>query len=128
MKPLLFIHLLALLVIACSCQLKKAKDEVMDFIPGTYIRFSQHEYGTEYDTIAISLQNNSAKGYKIVRKWKYERVLDSQPVEPEYKRVTTAAIYSTKNKFLRETETGDIYSFDTKENLLFNGPIKYKKL
>lgn len=128
MKQLLFIHLLALLVIACSCQLKKVKDEVMDFIPGTYIRFSQHEFGTEYDTLIISLQNSSAGEYKIVRKWKYERVLDGQPIEPEYKRAITAAIYSTENKFLRETETGSIYSFDTREKLLFNGPIKYKKL
>jgi hypothetical protein len=128
MKPLLFIHLLALLLIAWSCQLKKGKDGFVNFIPGTYIRFSQHEFGTEYDTLVISLQNSSTNEFKIIRKWKYERVLDGQPIEPEYKWVITAAIYSTENKFLRETETGDIYSFDTKEKLLFNGPIKYKKL
>lgn len=128
MKALLLIHLLALLLIAWGCQVKSGKKEVLDFIPGTYIRFSQHEFGTEYDTLVISLQNSSASEYKILRKWKYERVLDGQPIEPEYKRVITAAIYSTENKFLRETETGDTYSFDTKEKLLFNGPIKYKKL
>lgn len=128
MKALLLIHLLALLLIAWSCQVKSGKKEVLDFIPGTYIRFSQHEFGTEYDTLVISLQNSSASEYKLLRKWKYERVLDGQPIEPEYKRVITAAIYSTENKFLRETETGDTYSFDTKEKLLFNGPIKYKKL
>lgn len=128
MKALLLIHLLALLLIAWSCQVKNGKDEVLDFIPGTYIRFSQHEFGTEYDTLVISLQNSSAREYKIIRKWKYERILDGQPIEPEYKRATTAAIYNADNKFLRETETGDIYSFDMKENLLFNGPIKYKKL
>lgn len=125
-KYILMIHLLILFWIY-GCREPKP-DPVREFIPGTYIRFSQHEFGTEYDTLVISLQNNSANEYKIIRKWKYERVLDGQPIEPEYKRVITAAIYSIENNFLRETETGDIYSFDTKEKLLFNGPLKYKKL
>ncbi|WP_276502901.1 hypothetical protein [Terrimonas pollutisoli] len=123
MKTLLLIHLVLLLLAACSSQ-----DEMQTFIPGTYIRFSQHEYGTEYDTLVITPQNKTANEYKILRKWKYERVLDGSPIEPEYKRLTTSGIYNTKHKLLQETETGDMFSFDVRGKLLFNGPTKYQKL
>lgn len=127
MKLILFLHIMILLVI-CSCGSFSATDEVKEFIPGTYTRFSQHEYGTEHDTMIITLQNSSANEYKILRKWKYERVLDGSAIEPEYKRVTTSGIYSVKNKVLQETETGVLFSFDVKGKLLFNGSTKYQKL
>jgi len=126
MKCFLIFHLLILLLF-CGCTEFKP-DPIENFIPGTYIRFSQHEYGTENDTLVITMQNNSANEYTILRKWKYERVLDGQKIQPEYKRLTTSAIYNGKHKLLQETETGDIYSFDLKEKLLFNGPTKYQKL
>ena len=126
MKILLSAHILALLLYGCG--LIKTNDEVQEFIPGTYIRFSQHEYGTEYDTLVISLQNKTANEYKILRKWKYERMLDGEKIEPEYKRSLTSGIYNSTHKLLQENETSNIYSFDVKQKILFNGPIKYQKL
>ena len=124
MKLLLTIYIILMLA-ACSLLLK---DDTQTFIPGTYTRASQHEFGTEYDTLVISLQNQSANEYNIVRKWKYERVLDGERAEPEYKLQTTSGIYNARYKLLEETESGDIFSFDVKEKLLFNGPTKYQKL
>ena len=126
MKILLLVHLC--LVLLYSCGMIITKDEVREFIPGTYIRFSHHEFGTEHDTLVITIQNQSANEYKIIRKWKYERVLDGLPMKAEYKRLTTSGIYNTQHKLLQETETGDLYSFDVKGKLLFNGPTKYQKL
>jgi len=126
MKIVLLIHIVVLVVYGCG--LTKSRDELEEFIPGTYIRFSKHEFGTEFDTLVISLQNKSALEYKILRKWKYERMLDDQKIEPEYKRSFTSGIYNGKNRVLRENETGDMYSFDVKQRTLFNGPIKYQKL
>ncbi len=126
MKIIFLLHFAVLaLFVSCSSFLK---DEVKESIPGTYIRFSQHEYGTEYDTLVITLQNNSANEYKILRKWKYERIMDGRTIQPEYKRSFTSGIYNTTHKLLQETETGDIYSFDVKQKILLNGPIKYQKL
>ncbi len=122
----MLVHIVALLVYGCG--MAPTADEVEEFIPGTYIRFSQHEFGIEYDTLVISLQNESALEYRILRKWKYERVLDNQKIEPEYKRSFTSGFYNIKDRVLRENETGDIYSFDVKQRTLFNGPIKYHKL
>ena len=127
MKLILFLHIVILVVI-CSCGSFSVTDEVKEFIPGTYARFSQHEYGTEHDTMVITLQNSTANEYKILRKWKYERILDGSAIEPEYKRMTTSGIYSVRNKVLQETETGDLFSFDVKGKLLFNGSTKYQKL
>ena len=126
MKIIFLLELAAFaLLVSCS---SLPKDEVKEFIPGTYIRFSQHEYGTEYDTLVISLQNNSANEYKILRKWKYERVVDGHPIGPEFKRTFTFGFYTPTHKLLQEYDTGDIYSFDVRQKILFNGPVKYQKL
>lgn len=117
-----------LIFLVYGCGLIQSKDEVRDFLPGTYIRFSQHEYGHEYDTLTIILQNKSAGEYKILRKWKYERMLDGKTIEPEYKRTTTSGIYNEDRRLLQETATGDFLSFDVQEKVLFNGPTKYQKL
>jgi len=122
---IIFLLQIAILLASCSSLMK---DEVKDFIPGTYIRFSQHEFGSEYDTLVITLQNKTANEYRILRKWKYERVLDGSAIEPEYKHLTTSGIYTSKHKLLQETETGDMFSFDVKGEFLFNGPTKYQKL
>jgi hypothetical protein len=121
------VMLLFFLVAIISCT-NNLPDGIENFIPGTYIRFSQHEYGTEHDTLVITVQNSSANEYRIMRKWKYERVLDGNRIEPEYKRTETSGIYSAKDKILQETETGDIISFDVKRNLLLTGSTEYQKI
>lgn len=126
MKIILPAHIIILFLYGCG--LLKTKDQVQEFIPGTYIRFFKQEFGTEYDTLVISVQNQTADEYRILRKWKYERVLDGQKIEPEYKRSFTSGIYDAGHKLLRENETGDFYSFDPGQKLLFNGAIKYQKL
>ncbi len=128
MKYMLFVLVCLVLCVAYSCHLQHGSDPVREFIPGTYIRYSEHEFGHEYDTLIIRLQNKSAGEYTILRKWKYERVLDGARLEPEYKRTKTSGLYDSQHKLIRETPSGEIYSFDVTEKLLFNGPVKYQKL
>ena len=101
------------------------KEDVQDFIPGTYVRFSEHEFGKEYDTLVISEFKDQ---YKITRKWKYERILDSVAQEPEYKHKITTATYESEHRLLHENETGKILSFDLSEKILFSGSTKYQKI
>lgn len=126
MKMLLLIPIC--LIILLGCGLIISPDQTEAFIPGIYIRFSSHEFGKEYDTLVITLQNKSAHEYKIVRKWKYERVLDGKAIEPEYQRQTTTGIYQSVDKTIKDTETGSLYSFDVMGKILFNGRIKYLKI
>jgi hypothetical protein len=114
--------LIALLIIACN---GTTKDDVKTFIAGTYTRFSEHEFGTEYDTLVIS---DLSGQFQIQRKWRYERVLDGVMQDPEYKQETTTATYDNKDRLLHENETGNTISFDKKENILLIGSTKYKKL
>lgn len=123
LNVLLFVSTIALW--ACN---SIVKDEVKDFIPGTYFRSSQHEYGTEHDTVVITLQNQSANEYKIERRWKYERMLDGKPVEPEYKQTTNSGIYNPENKILHESSTLEKYTFDPRQKAMFSGSTKYQKL
>lgn len=111
-----------------GCGVIRKKDEVQSFIPGTYIRFSEHEFGREYDTLIISLQSSSANEYRIVRRWKYERVVDGHRLVPEYKIKVSVAIFDPRQKLLQEIRTGRIYTVDVKSGNLFSGAVKYKKL
>lgn len=111
-----------------GCGVIRKKDEVQSFIPGTYIRFSEHEFGREYDTLIISLQSSSANEYRIVRRWKYERQMDGHRLVPEYKIKVSVAIFDPGQKLLQETRTGRIYTVDVKSGNLFSGAVKYKKL
>lgn len=125
MKRLLICLSFLTLIAACN---ELREDSVKEFIPGSYIRFSQHEYGKEYDTLVITIQSKAANDYKIQRKWKYERVLDGVAQEPEFKQEITTALYDNRQHLLNENETGNTISFDPNENVLFIGTTKYKKL
>lgn len=119
---------LAASAMATGCNNGSSVDEMKASLPGTYIRASQHEYGKEFDTLVVSLQNEAANEFKLNRRWRYERVLDGKAIEPEYKNTTTAAVYDEATKQLKETETGDTYSFDPASKTLFAGSTKYEKL
>lgn len=116
------------LVVFSNCSSPTASDNVKEFIPGTYIRFGKQEFGSEWDTLTISVQNASANEYKVQRAWKYARILDGKSIEPEYKNKNTSAIYDGEAKLLKENETGNNYSFKPDENALFAGTTKYLKL
>ena len=122
MKWLFIIHL-CLVAAVYGC--RDAKPVLLqEFIPGTYIRYSSHELGKEYDTLTISVQNKRANQFKIIRRWKYERIGE----QPEYQLITTAGIYDVKESIMEDMETGDLLSFDPKQNCLFIGTTKYQKL
>ena len=128
MKAALFLSMLVAGTTLLSCAGGTSADEVKTNIPGTYIRASQHEYGKEFDTLIVSLQNEADNEFKLNRRWRYERVLDGKPIEPEYKNTTTTVVYDEAAKQLKETETGDTYSFDPGNKTLFAGSTKYEKL
>ena len=125
MKTVLLILLTTFFIAGCNT---KGKDEIMEFIPGTYVRAGQNEFGKEFDTLVISLQNQSAKEYKIKNRWHYIRQVEGEANVPEYKVKETSGIYNAETKLLEEAETLDHYSFDVKEKALFDGTNKFKKI
>lgn len=122
MKRHLIFLSVPMLIAACN---GLREDSVKKFIPGTYIRYSEHEYGKEYDTLVITNQKDQ---FQIQRRWRYERVLDGMTQEPEYKHQATTAFYDAEQRLLRESETGNTINFEPKENILIIGSTKYKKV
>lgn len=114
-------------VIICSCN-SSGKDEIMEFIPGTYVRTGQNEFGKEFDTLVITVQNPAAKEFKIQNRWHYIRQVEGEANVPEYKVKETSGIYNAETKLLEESETLDHYSFDVKEKVLFDGTNKFNKI
>ena len=128
MKPALFMWTVITGLILSGCGDETSSNNVKATLPGTYIRASQHEYGKEFDTLVVSLQNEAANEFKLNRRWRYERVLDGKAIEPEYKNTTTTVVYDEAAKPLKENETGDTYSLDPAGKTLFAGKTKYEKL
>lgn len=126
MKSLLFISIVTAFFLA-GCTSAES-DAVKEFIPGTYIRSGQNEFGKEYDTLVVSVQNKTANEYKIQRRWRYDRVLDGKPIEPEYKLTETTGIYDAESKSLKETETLETMTFNIDKKVLLKGTNTFTKI
>lgn len=125
MKTTLLILLATAIISGCSIS---SNDEIIEFIPGTYVRTGQNEFGKEFDTLVISIQNPAAKEFKIQNRWRYIRQVEGEANVPEYKVKETSGIYNTETKLLEEAETLEHYSFDMKEKVLFDGTNKFNKI
>jgi hypothetical protein len=125
MKTTMLFLLATVIMYGCNTS---GKDEIIEFIPGTYVRTGQNEFGTEFDTLVITTQNPAAKEFKIQNRWHYIRQVEGEANVPEYKMKETSGIYNAETKLLEESETLDHYSFDLKEKALFNGTNKFKKI
>ncbi|HEX8316242.1 MAG TPA: hypothetical protein VF609_14670 [Flavisolibacter sp.] len=97
-------------------------------LEGAYIRYAEHEFGKEWDTLVIKKTGASRNGYHVVRRWKYERVLDSKVLTPEYKRMKTSIQFLEDEGLFVEEESGIRYSFNNNKNELLAGTTIYKKI
>lgn len=122
-----FLIQVSAIIISSSCT-SAEKDETIEFIPGTYVRTGQNEFGKEFDTLVITIQNPTAKEFKIQNRWHYIRQVEGEANVPEYKVKETSGIYNAETKLLEEAETLDHYTFDVKEKVLFDGTNKFKKI
>lgn len=125
MKTVLIILSAILIITGCNTS---GKDETMEFIPGTYVRAGQNEFGKEFDTLIISVQNLAAREFKIQNRWHYIRQVEGDANVPEYKVKETSGIYNTNTKLLEEAETLDHFSFDIKQKIVFDGTNQFKKI
>ncbi|MBC6489612.1 hypothetical protein ACFSQD_04725 [Flavihumibacter stibioxidans] len=125
MKTVFIILSATLIISGCSTS---SKDETMEFIPGTYVRTGHNEFGKEFDTLVITIQNPTAKEFKIQNRWHYIRQVEGEANAPEYKVKETSGIYNSETKLLEEAETLDHYSFDIKQKIVFDGTTQFKKI
>ena len=112
---------------AFSCS-NSASDTVRDFIPGTYIRYSQHEFGRAWDTLEISRLSETGNNYSIQRRWAYERKLNGVTQPLDYKIEDDAALFDKEKGVLTDTRSGQILSFAPEKKELYAGATAYQKI
>lgn len=110
-----------------SCSNLKS-DNTLVFMPGTYVRSELHEFGQIEDTVTIKLQHSDVHSFVIEQRWKYERVLNGVPQEPEYKVITDQGIYNPKTKLLQNQRNLLHYSFDREKQVVYFGTLSFKKI
>lgn len=124
----LLLCLLIFCIVSAGCLTSAKEDRVQKAIAGTYIRFSEHEFGKEWDTLTIKKSIDEATVFQLLRKWNYERILDGQKIQPEYKRQSSTAIYDEDEDILKDTKRGDVYTFDLTKKTVSAGATIYKKI
>jgi hypothetical protein len=120
------ISLIGILTLLSACT--PVVDKTESFIPGTYIRTVEDEFGTAWDTLIIAIQNKEAKEYRIEERWLIKRVLDGKAQEPEYKTMQTTAIYLPERQLLQETQTMLALTFNLENNTMNRGTNLFTKI
>lgn len=125
MKKVISIFSPFLLLLACN---SVKKDHVRSFIPGTYVRFSDHEMRTEYDTIKIEVISKTGNNYRLIRSSYFQRKLGGQIFPWEYTTEELTAVYDKNFKVLNESKKGKVISFVPEKNRMMVGATEYKKI
>lgn len=122
----IFLLCLFLQSLLSSCSIKS--DNSISFIPGTYVRSEISEFGRVEDTITINLQNKDVNSFLIEQRWWYERFLDGEIQEPEYKVIRDQGIYQSDTKLLQNQRNLLFYSFDLENKRLYFGTFIFQKI
>lgn len=109
-----------------SCTSKTEK--IKDFIPGTFVRFSENEMGRRHDTLEIEPLSEAGNNYHIIRRSSVQRQLDGKVFPWEQKKDRWIAIYDQGKFVLTESRKGKLISFAPERDVLLMGTAEYKKV
>ena len=126
MKAIYFFAATVLILAGCNQQLKS--NDIKDSIPGVYIYAGGTEFSKGTDTLNISLYDEKAGTYIILRKTGFTRIVEGKLQPKEYKTETMIATYDENKRQLQEMKTGRLLSFtDEKKEILFGTEV-YQKI
>lgn len=124
--------LIVSLVFACCAGCDSGIDK--NFIPGTYIQYSQlhldeDSYTRIHDTIEIESSGQAGREvYKITRRYTTFKTVDGKALEPEHKRSRWTGAFWQNSQTIFVNESGKLISFYPEANSLMLGSVSYKKL
>jgi len=125
MKRKLLLQGILMLMLGCS---SSEEDPIRSFMPGTYVRFSDHEMRKELDTITIDLISETGNNYSLTRSSSFQKKLDEKVFPWEHAKEEWTAYYDPHERVLHETRKGKMISFIPEQNMLLVGTTKYKKI
>jgi hypothetical protein len=116
-----------LLLGLCSCLALASctKDEVRDFMPGTYVNSAGGEFSIASDTLKVELAEGN--NYIIHRRTGYNLISDKKVGPREYETQQWSCAYNTATKTLTELSKGKIITFYPDSGSLKVGRRIYQK-
>ena len=114
-------------VIFFSCG-NPVSDNIRAFIPGTYIKEINDEFTKGMDTLFISVLDDQAGSYSVIRQTSYRQSIDGKILSPRVETHKMTAIYNAATKQLTEQSQGKAFSFSPDKNLLSTGGSEYRKI
>jgi hypothetical protein len=103
-------------------------DAVKDFIPGTYVKFSQSEYSKAWDTLRISMYDATQETYGIRQHTGYQRIVKGKLQPKAYKSSKAVTVYDPSTHQLQDLKTGKWYTFSQDNGTLVAGSAEYTKI
>jgi hypothetical protein len=113
-------------IIFCGLLVGCKEDEVLNFIPGTYVRSVKNEFSVGRDTLMIIKESRNF--FSIIHHGIYQRIYHRKISPVRSFSQKWSANYDEDKKILVETRKGKIFSFNTSGNLLFLGTSRYNKI
>lgn len=120
---------IAFVMLYAGCADSLKPDDVKDSIPGIYVRHYRDEFTDSYDTIEIFLLSKTGSdSYGIVKKMKYQKVLNDHNLPEQYKVLDWTGSYDRESKSLLVMPSGKRVYFNPSKRELQLGRAPYKKL
>ena len=123
--------LLCVIAASSSCtqmQHGKATEEILSFIPGSYVRTFEGPFAIGRDTLIIGQPGRQANYYTIHHNSSFQRIIENNLRSIEYKTEDWTAIFNETQDVLVEQKFGKLISFLPEEGELLLGNNKYYKI
>jgi len=123
--------LLCVIAASSSCtqmQHGKATEEILSFIPGSYVRTFEGPFAIGRDTLIISQPAGRDNYYTIRHNSSFQRIIESKLQPIEYKSQNWTAIFNETQDVLVEQKYGKLISFLPAEGELLLGNNRYYKI
>ncbi|MFB9843938.1 hypothetical protein [Mucilaginibacter ginsenosidivorans] len=104
------------------------KQQVRDFIPGTYVNQAQSAYSIASDTLLLIPDEHAGNLYQVVRGTGFQRIRDGKLQPKEYKVKTFSGVWDEAKQILQITQDGSILVFQPDAQTLTVGTAVYHKL
>lgn len=111
--------------VACG---RPVNDAAKEFMPGTYVKFSESDYSKAWDTLRISAYEADQGTYVIQQHVGFQRIVAAKLQPKEYKSSTSMTVFDESTHQLQDMKTGKFYTFFPDKGTVLAGSAEYAKM
>jgi hypothetical protein len=120
--------LLAILILATSCQNSRNEEALQSFIPGVYVKFGESEYSKAWDTLEISEFNEVTNTYSIDHRVGFQSIIDGRLQPKDFTSERYVAVLNPTTFQLQDPSNGKLFTFSLEYQSLLVNSAEYKKV